>query len=152
VIKEKVEELASKIASDHGVEVVDVEYKKEGGRWYLRVFIDKEGGVTLGDCQVVSEELSALLDIYDLISHRYILEVSSPGLTRPLVKERDYERAVGKLVKIRTRTPIRGRSVWVGVIKSFSSGEVVLSIKKGKDELIIPLSKITKANLEIDFK
>jgi ribosome maturation factor RimP len=152
LIKAKVERLVEKVASDHGIELVEVEYKKEGGRWYLRVFIDKEGGVTLGDCQLVSQELGALLDVHDLISHRYILEVSSPGLTRPLAKERDYQRAVGRLVKIKTRTPIGDKNVWVGVIKGIAGGELILSINKGKDELVIPLSNIAKAKLEIGFK
>jgi len=97
----KTEELLLPIVSQHGFELVDVEYVKEAGNWYLRAYIDKPGGITIDDCEVVSRALSDRLDEEDFIEEAYILEVSSPGLTRPLKKPKDFERSIGRMVEIR---------------------------------------------------
>ena len=94
--EQKAEALLSPIIERHGFELVDVEYVKEGGNWYLRAYIDKEGGITVDDCELVSREFGDMLDEEDFIEESYILEVSSPGLGRPLKKEKDYARSMGK--------------------------------------------------------
>ena len=101
-VEDLVTELVLPIVEKNSFELVDVEFVKEGANWFLRVYIDKEGGITLDDCQIVSEELSVLLDEKDPINRRYFLEVSSPGIERPLKKDRDFERFKGSLVKVKT--------------------------------------------------
>lgn len=100
-IERRAEELLTPITLEHGFEVVDVEYVKEGSDYYLRAYIDKPGGITIDDCELVSRAFEAELDREDLIEDSYILEVSSPGLGRPLKKERDFARAVGQRIEIR---------------------------------------------------
>ena len=100
--EQKTEELLVPIIDEYQFELVDVEYVKEGGTWYLRAYIDKEGGITVDDCELVSRKMSQLLDEKDFIDESYIFEVSSPGLGRPLKKEKDYKRSMGKEVEIRT--------------------------------------------------
>ena len=102
IYEQKTEELLLPIMEENGFELVDVEYVKEGSNWYLRAYIDKPGGITVNDCEVVSRRLSDILDEEDYIDDAYILEVSSPGLGRPLKKEKDYQRSLGKLIEIRT--------------------------------------------------
>ena len=97
----KTEELLQPLVDAHGFELVDVEYVKEAGNWYLRAYIDKENGITVDDCEEVSRALSDLLDEEDFISENYILEVSSPGLDRPLKKEKDFARSIGKDVEVK---------------------------------------------------
>ena len=100
--EQKTEEILLPIIEEHGFELVDVEYVKEGSTWYLRAYIDKPGGITIDDCETVSRRLSDILDEKDYIEDAYILEVSSPGLGRPLKKEKDYKRSLGEEVEIRT--------------------------------------------------
>jgi ribosome maturation factor RimP len=136
------------------MELVELEYKREGQGMVLRVYLDKPGGVTLDDCSEVSRELSALLDVDDIIPNRYTLEVSSPGLNRPLVKEDDYRRSAGKLVKIRTRllTPDdKGnmRKTFYGELLGIDDGIVRVKLKEGQTASL-PLTGIAKANLEFE--
>ncbi len=100
--EQRTEELLLPIIEEYQFELVDVEYVKEGGNWYLRAYIDKEGGITVDDCELVSRRMSDLLDEKDFVEESYIFEVSSPGLGRPLKKEKDYQRSLGKEVEIRT--------------------------------------------------
>ena len=102
VYEQKTEEILQPIVEEHGFELVDVEYVKEGSNWYLRAYIDKPGGITVNDCETVSRKLSDILDEKDYIDDAYILEVSSPGLGRPLKKEKDFKRSLGEEVEIRT--------------------------------------------------
>ena len=102
VYEQKTEEILLPIVEEYGFELVDVEYVKEGGTWYLRTYIDKEGGISIDDCEKVSRRLSDILDEKDYIDDTYIMEVSSPGLGRPLKKEKDFKRSLGKEVDIRT--------------------------------------------------
>ena len=125
--EKRIEEIAAGLLPSLGLELVEVEYKREGHGMVLRLYIDRPGGVTLDDCSEVSRELSALLDVEDVIPGRYTLEVSSPGLNRPLTKEADYLRSIGRLVKIRTRllTPDdRGnpRKTFLGELLGYEDG------------------------------
>ncbi len=131
-MKQKVEDIvfdiAKPIVDRHSFELVDIEYLKEGPEWYLRIFIDKEGGITIDDCQVVSEELSEKLDEIDPISHGYIFEVSSPGIDRPLKTERDYEKNVGKLLEVKFYKPYEGKKVIEGLLKEYSQENVTIDV------------------------
>ncbi len=122
----QVKELAESILEPKGLELVDVEYRMEYGRWILRVFIDKPEGITVDDCSDVSAELGTLLDVKDIISHAYNLEVSSPGLDRALTREKDFLKYKGKKVKIITKQPISGRKNFAAVLDDFKEGIVLL--------------------------
>lgn len=129
------------------IELVDVEYKKEGKRWFLRVFIDKPGGIQLSDCEQVSRFLDAELDSLNLITHHYILEVSSPGIERHLRKPEDFVRFRGSLIEVRTNDKIYERRNFRGKIIDFSEGRVILETEEGTID--IPLNIINKANLKV---
>ncbi len=151
----RVKELAEPLAVSLGLELVDVEYRQEGGRMVLRLFIDREGGVTLDDCAAVSRELAEILDVEDFIHSRYNLEVSSPGLDRPLKKTEDYQRFTGRLVKIRTFELLQDdegnkRKTFTGELLGLEEGVVRLRLKEGQTAGI-PLEKVAKANLEFEF-
>jgi ribosome maturation factor RimP len=151
----RVTELAGPLAASLGLELVEVEYKSEGGRMVLRLFIDREGGVALDDCSAVSRELAEILDVEDFIRGRYNLEVSSPGLDRPLKKQADYERFVGRLVKIRTFELLPDddgnmRKTFTGELLGLAGGVVRLKLKEGQTAGV-PLEKVAKANLEFEF-
>lgn len=122
----KTEELLMPVIEAEGFELVDVEYVKEGSNWYLRTYIDKPGGITIDDCEIVSRALSAILDKEDYIKEAYILEVSSPGLLRPLKKEKDFVRNTGKEIEIRTYKMIDKQKEFVGVLKAFDKESVTI--------------------------
>lgn len=147
--------LAERLVSSLGMELVEVEYKREGRDMMLRLFLDKDGGVTLDDCSAVSRELSEILDVEDVIQGHYTLEVSSPGLNRPLKKEADYERYRGRLVKVRTFELLpddegNRRKTFLGDLEGLADGVVTLRLREGQMARI-PLVKIAKANLEFEF-
>ncbi len=144
-----VEGLVTPILESEGLELVDIEFQRETRGWVLRIYIDKEGGVTLNDCTVVSQQLSAVLDVEDPIDTPYTLEVSSPGLTRPLKKMKDYERYKGRLVRIKTYQKIEGQKEFKGKLLGLEEDIVSLEIE-GKI-MSIPLKDIAKANLEYEF-
>ncbi len=138
-----------------GLELVELEYRKEGQGMVLRLFIDKPGGVMLDDCAAVSRELSELLDVEEIIDSNYNLEVSSPGLCRPLIKPADYERYAGRLVKIRTFEMLEDaagnkRKTFLGELVGLDSGVVSLKLVEGQ-MAEVPLDKIAKANLEFEM-
>ncbi len=124
--EQKTEAILQPILDEHHFELVDVEYVKEGGNWYLRAYIDKEGGINVDDCEVVSRALGDILDQKDYIEESYILEVSSPGLGRPLKKERDFERSLGKEVEIRTYRAIDKQKEFTGFLKEYNKEEVTI--------------------------
>lgn len=141
-------ELSKPILEKHNFEFVDTEYKKEGGQWYLRLFIDKEGGITIDDCQVVSEELSEKLDEVDPIDHSYIFEVSSPGIERPLKNERDYKRNLNKILEIKFYEPMFGKKVIEGKLVDYDEDQVkiyyngeIIELKKSLIAIMKPLIK-----------
>ncbi len=131
-VKEIAFELAIPIIDRLGYEPVDVEFVKEGSGWYLRVFIDKPGGVTLDDCQAVSEELSAMLDKADPIDRAYYLEVSSPGLDRPLKKDSDFVKYKGEDVELKLYEPLDGMKEFSGKLEGLIDGKIVISDEKNK--------------------
>ena len=154
-ICERVRLAAQPILESLGLELVDLEFKRSGREAVLRLFIDKEGGVTLDDCADVSRELSMLLDVEDFIPCEYNLEVSSPGLDRPLKSTADYYRFVGRLVKVKTYEPFpddagNRRKTFVGRLDGLRDGVVVLTLSEGPTASI-PLERVAKANLEFVF-
>lgn len=150
---EVVEGLVTPIVSELGLELVDVEYVKEGRNWFLRIFIDKDSGVDIEECGIVSEKLSEKLDELDPIPHNYFLEVSSPGAERPLKKEKDFYRAIGHHVNIKTYEPIDGEKVFEGVLTEYDgqTATVEVKIKTRKKIVAIPSDKIANARLAISF-
>ncbi|MBO7650184.1 MAG: ribosome maturation factor RimP [Lachnospiraceae bacterium] len=123
----RTEQLILPILNEKQFELVDVEYVKEAGDWYLRAYIDKPGGITIDDCEAVSRKLSDLLDEADFIPDAYILEVSSPGLTRPLKKDRDYDRNIGKPVEIKLFKAVSGRKEITADLVSYDKDTVTVS-------------------------
>lgn len=154
-IQTKVTELVTPIADSLGIEVVDVEYVTAGRSMVLRVYLDKGGGITLDDCADVSRELSAMLDVEDFIPGRYTLEVSSPGLDRPLKKLSDFNRFKGELAVVRTRSPLTDdagnrRKTFHGVIRDVSDSCVTIELTEGQ-MATIPFAAVAKANLKYRF-
>lgn len=152
-IKQKIYEMASQIAENEGLELVSVDISSRGKRTLLRVVVDKEAGVTVGDCERMSRSLEAILDVEDPVKGPYLLEVSSPGLDRPLVQQKDFEKNVGKLTRVVTKEKIENQTFFIGRIIDVGENWIRLSIesKTGKKDFFIPLDKISKARLEIEF-
>ncbi|UCD84130.1 MAG: ribosome maturation factor RimP [Deltaproteobacteria bacterium] len=148
-IVEAVWKIIEPVADREGLELVDIEYRREDRGWVLRIYIDRENGVNVGDCSRMSGEIGTVLDVEDPIPQSYHLEVSSPGLNRPLKKEGDYQKYQGKLVKIRTVIPIDGRQSFTGRLLGYSDGQVRVEVE-GK-EWEIPFDQIIKANLQYEF-
>lgn len=150
---EVVEQIVEPIVNDLNLELVDIEYVKEGKSWFLRVFIDKEQGIDIEECGMVSEKLSEKLDELDPIPYNYFLEVSSPGAERPLKKQKDYEKAVGKNVHIKTYEPIDGEKIIEGVLTNFTGDTVTveMKIKTRKKTIEIPIEKVASARLAVTF-
>jgi ribosome maturation factor RimP len=145
-----VRSLAEPILIDRGLELVDVEFQRETQGWILRLYIDRLGGVTLEDCQKVSEELGDHLDVADVIDHPYSLEVSSPGLDRPLTRDADFVRYAGKPARIVTHEPIEGQRNFRGRLAGLVDGAVLLALADGR-QVRIPRDLMAKARLEIEL-
>lgn len=144
-----VEAMVLPIVQELNLELVDVEFVKEGAHWYLRVFLDKDGGIDVEDCSSVSEQLSQLLDEQDPIPQAYMLEVSSPGLDRPLKKQADFAKYAGRLVRVKTYAPLDGKKELVGELKGLEGEDVVLTVE-GR-EVRIPWERAASIRLEIEF-
>ena len=142
-----VQEIVQEIVQDSDLEVVDVEYVKERD-WYLRIYLDKEGGIEIDDCQRISEALEQILDEKDLLKDAYILEVSSPGLDRVLKKARDFEREQGKDVEVTFYAPVDGKKTWVGTLTGYDREKNAI-VLDGEKELL--LEKTAQVRLHIDF-
>jgi ribosome maturation factor RimP len=148
-IRRGVTDLIEPILQDMGFELVDVEYVSQQGRWVLRLFIDKEGGVTIDDCASVSGELGDLLDVKNFVQHAYVLEVSSPGLDRPIKKEKDILLSIGKRIKVKMATPVKGRRNYTGFLRDFKDGMLQMDVD---DELVsLDWRQVDKANLVYAF-
>jgi ribosome maturation factor RimP len=148
----RVKAVAERVTQGRGFELVDLELKRGRDGQVLRLFVDKEGGIGLDDLQSVSEEVSAVLDAEDPIASAYTLEVSSPGLDRPLKKEADYHKAVGKLVKIASYEPVDGRRHWTGRLSGLEGGVLRVTLEKeGGTVASIPLEKVSHGRLEVEF-
>ena len=146
----KVEAWLLPLLEKYKFELVDVEYVREAGLWYLRAYIDKEGGIAVDDCEVVSRELGDWLDKEDIIADSYILEVSSPRLGRPLKKEEDFARSLGKDVEVRLYRPINRQKEFTGALKAYDADTVTLSMED-ENELVLEKSDIALIRLAFDF-
>ncbi len=147
--EQKTEKLLEPILEANHFELVDVEYVKEGGSWYLRAYIDKPGGITVDDCEIVNRALGDLLDEHDFIEESYILEVSSPGLGRPLKKERDFARSLGE-VEIRTYRMVNKQKEFRGILKAYDKDTVTIETEE-EEEQIFERENIALIRLAFDF-
>ncbi len=149
-IEKRTEELVMPIIEQNNFELVDVEYLKEGSSYYLRAYIDKEGGITVDDCEIVSRALGDLLDDKDFIEESYILEVSSPGLGRPLKKEKDYKRSLGKELEIRLYKAVNKQKEFYGILESYDETTVTIS-DEDNNEITFEKSDIALIRLAVHF-
>lgn len=149
-VVERVEQVTRSAIESQGLELIDVEYKKENGRWVLRLFIDKNGGVGVDDCEAVSYLSGDLIDLENVIPHHYVLEVSSPGLDRTLKHPRDFVRSCGKLVRLSTVVPVEGRRNFLGRLIQFENDQITLKLQ---DETLVelPLASLARARLEVEW-
>ena len=148
--EQQTENLLEPIVTGFGFELVDVEYVKEAGTWYLRVYIDKPGGITVDDCEAVSRKFSDILDEKDYIEDAYIFEVSSPGLGRPLKKEKDFQRSLGEEVEIRTYRAIEKQKEFTGILKEFDKESVTIAYEDDTIQTFLR-SDIALIRLALDF-
>ena len=146
----RTEELITPILDRMNFELVDVEYVKEGGTWYLRAYIDKEGGITVNDCEAVAREMNEILDREDFVEDSYVFEVSSPGLGRPLKKEKDYIRSMGKEVEIRTYRAINREKEFYGILSAYDENTVTIKTEDGT-EMTFEKSDIALIRLAFGF-
>ncbi|MDE6208321.1 MAG: ribosome maturation factor RimP [Lachnospiraceae bacterium] len=144
------EELVIPIINENNFELIDVEYVKEASNYYLRFYIDKEGGITVDDCEIVSRALGDLLDEKDFIEESYILEVSSPGLGRPLKKEKDFKRSLGMEVEIHLYKAVDRQKDYTGVLTAYTDNDVTISIDEEK-EMKFERKAIALIRLAFDF-
>ncbi len=152
-LPERAEKEIEKIVGSEGLELVHIDYHRQGRGYLLRVDIDKDGGVTLDDCQLVSHQISAYLDVDDVVPSEYELQVSSPGLDRKFYRESDYQKFLGRLVRVQTSKPIRGLHVIVGRLKEYDGRQIVVSdpaVRKDPDYKI-PLADIKETRLEVEI-
>ena len=150
VVIREISQLIEPILDEMDVELVDIEYLSYHGRWIVRIYVDKEGGITVDDCARVSREIDEIIDIKDVIPHAYVLEVSSPGLNRPLKKDKDFQRAVGKKIKARISVPLKGRRHFTGYLKDFRNGTLYLEVED--NPVSLSLLDVEKANLVYEFE
>lgn len=148
--EQKTEELLTPIVEGNGFELVDVEYVKEGGNWYLRAYIDKPGGIAVDDCELVSRAFSDILDEKDYIEDSYIFEVSSPGLGRPLKKEKDFKRSLGEEVEIRTYRAVDKQKEFVGILTDYDKDTVTIEMED-ETKKTFDRSDIALIRLAFDF-
>jgi len=147
-VQEFVAAKAADVLDPQGFELVDVEYRREGGQWILRLYVDRPGGITLDDCAKVSRQVGDLVEVIDPIDHPYTLEVSSPGLARPLKREGDFERYRGRDVRIKTFGPVEGRKHFRGKLLGLREGRVEVEVEG--QVFAIPREAISKANLDLE--
>ena len=148
--EQKTEQLLLPIMEEHQFELVDVEFVKEAGNWFLRAYIDKPGGIGVDDCETVSRRLSDLLDEQDFIEESYILEVSSPGLGRPLKKDKDLERSIGESVDVRLFRAIDRQKEFTGTLSAYDDKTVTLTMEDGS-EAVFEKADIALIRLALDF-
>lgn len=146
-LRERLRGVVEPVLRGEGCELVDLEYRREGRGWVVRIFLDRPGGVTLNDCQRVSEQVGDLLDVEDLIPHPYTLEVSSPGLERPLTRPEDFVRFAGRAARISTFAPLEGQRHFTGTLRGCEEGAVLLEVA-GAGLVRIPRDAISRARLK----
>jgi len=150
-LTDKIWEIADQVARTASLEVVDIEFLGGGKHRVLRVFIDKDGGVTHSDCEAISSGISEIVDTTDLIpGGEYTLEVSSPGVERRLSRPRDFDKAIGKKVKVVLREPMSNSTTWIGVLQAFAANVLTVETADGKTAQI-PLDSVKKANLKFEW-
>ena len=148
----KTEALLQPMVDERGFELVDVEYVKEGSNWYLRAFIDKPGGISIDDIEPISRERSEKLDQEDFISDAYILEVSSPGLGRPLKKDKDFVRSIGEEIEIHLYRAINKQKEFVGILKEFNKEENTFTVElEDGEETVFNRADVALVRLTFDF-
>jgi ribosome maturation factor RimP len=148
---EKIREIADRVGASEGIEIVEVELLGGGKHRLLRIFIDKPTGVTHGDCELISQNVGAILDIEDVVpGERYTLEVSSPGVERKLTKPRDFERFAGQKIKVILREPVENQRRWEGTLAAFEENKVTLEAAAGKT-IQFDLNLVEKANLKFEW-
>lgn len=149
-LRDRLWPIVEPVVEEEGLELVEVEFVRQGGSWVLRIYMDKPGGVGLGDCERVSRRLSPVLDVEDLIPHRYVLEVSSPGIPRPLRLARDFDRFSGRRARIELAVPTGGRSRFAGELAGVSGGEdPEVALKLGEGQVVrLRLADVKRARLE----
>jgi ribosome maturation factor RimP len=142
-----------KIVTSEGMELVHIDYRRQGRSYLLRIDIDKDGGVVLADCELISHQVSAWLDVEDPVPGEYELQVSSPGLDRKFYKDSDYQKFLGRLVRVKTSKPFRGLHVIVGRLKEFDGRQIVVTDPKMKKDpdYAIPLEDIKESRLEVEI-
>ena len=146
-----VRELSLPITNKYQLELVDIEFKKEGPNWYLRLFIDKPGGISIEDCQLVSYDLSEVLDTVDPIEQSYIMEVSSPGLDRPLKTPKDFEKHINDKIEIKLYSPYKGKKSYIGKLIGLIDNNINIEINES-ERLEIPLNTVSSVRLYVDFQ
>jgi ribosome maturation factor RimP len=144
---EQIEQVAAPVLAEHGAELVDIVFVHEHGQWVLRFFVDKPGGITLGDCATISEHVGRNLDATDVIKQSYVLEVSSPGINRPLKKEADYQRFIGEKVDVTLYAPLNGRRHFKGTLQSVNAGVVIVQ-EAPQQSFALSLADVAKARLD----
>jgi ribosome maturation factor RimP len=152
-LPQRIESEIEKIVTSEGLELVHIDYRRQGRSYLLRVDIDKDGGVTIDDCQSISQQISTWLDVEDPVPAEYELQVSSPGLDRKFYKDSDYQKFLGRLVRVKTSQPIRGLHVIVGRLKEFDGTQIVVTdsaVKKDPD-YVIPLGVVKETRLEVEL-
>ena len=147
----KTEALLQPLMEENNFELVDVEYVKEGGNYYLRAYIDKEGGITINDCELISRALSDILDEKDFIPDAYILEVSSPGLGRQLKKDKDFKRSLGEEVEIKLYKPIEKKKELIGLLEDFDADNLYVTLENSEEPLAVSRKNIAMVRLTFDF-
>jgi ribosome maturation factor RimP len=152
-LPDQVQQEIEKIVGSEGLELVHIDYHRQGRGYLLRVDIDKDGGVTLEDCALVSQQLSTFLDVQDVVPTEFELQVSSPGLDRKFYKDSDYQKFLGRLVRVKTSKAIRGLHVIVGTLKQFDGRSIVVADPKSKKDpnYEIPLAAIKETRLEVEI-
>ena len=144
---EQIEQVAAPVLAEHQAELVDMIFTHEHGQWVLRFYLDKAGGITLEGCATISEHLGRNLDATDIIQQAYTLEVSSPGINRPLKKEADYQRFIGERVDVTLFAPLNGRRHFKGRLQSVNSGVVIVQ-EAPQQSFALPLAEVAKAKLD----
>ncbi len=152
ILIEQIEQVAAPVLQEHQAELVDLVFVHEHGQWVLRFFLDKSGGITLDDCAKISDHLSRNLDASDVVKQAYSLEVSSPGINRPLKKEADYQRFIGERVDVRLYAPLNGRRHFTGTIQSVSGGTVTIQEPQSQQVFQLPIADVAKAHLDPDIR
>ena len=149
-VTEVAAQLAGPIVAAAGCTLWDVEYVKEAGEWFLRIYIDKEGGITVNDCEAVAREMNEILDREDFVEDSYVFEVSSPGLGRPLKKEKDYVRSMGKEIEIRTYRAINREKEFYGILSAYDESTVTIETENG-EKMTFEKPDIALIRLAFDF-